>query len=110
MKYELIVDSGEGTRPDPIKEAIDVLNRQGLHARLVEPITEVKPKLDIQTQVAFNGYAIISEAVEKGCSYGVMRAYKYTETPTREQISEECQKAVMNEICTVLTFTDGEQT
>lgn len=68
----------------------------------------LKPKIDIQTQVAFNGFNIISEAVEQGCSYGVHHAFKHTDAPSREYIIEQCEQAVMNQICRVLTFKDGE--
>lgn len=110
MKYELIVDSGEGSRPDPIKEAIDALNRQGLYARLVEPGSEAHseqlgaPMLEVKASVKLKTYTIVQEAVERGCQYGVRRACKHTDKPSLEQIAEECESAVMTALCEVIDF------
>ena len=44
-------------------------------------------------------YPVLCEAVERGVAYGLARAYKHTETPTREQIAEAVEHAVLHEIC-----------
>ena len=44
-------------------------------------------------------YPVLCEAVERGVAYGLNRAYKHTETPTREQIAEAVEHAVLHEIC-----------
>ena len=46
-----------------------------------------------------NHYKILSDCVYDGVIYGVMRAYKYNEMPTEEQIADRVRDAVMNEIC-----------
>jgi hypothetical protein len=46
-----------------------------------------------------NHYKILSDCVYDGAIYGVMRAFKYNEMPTEEQIADRVRDAVMNEIC-----------
>lgn len=104
MKFELIVDSGEGTRPDPIAESIEALNRRGLKATTVEPIVEAPPKLNVKASIQLKTYTIIQDAVERGCQYGVTRAYKHTDKPSFESIVQECESAIMNALCDVIDF------
>lgn len=49
-------------------------------------------------------YAVINDAVERGCAHGVARAYKHTEHPSREAIAEACAHAVMLELNEVLRW------
>jgi hypothetical protein len=44
-------------------------------------------------------YAVLDRAVLEGVEYGVMRAHKYTDTPTREHLVDEVHQAVMGGIC-----------
>jgi hypothetical protein len=49
-------------------------------------------------------YEIVSRAVEEGVALGVNRAHKYTDTPTREGIAEEVERAVMESLSDVIDF------
>ena len=46
--------------------------------------------------------------IENGASYGVMRAFKHTETPDIDTIVEQVEQAVMNEICEWFDFEDAK--
>ena len=50
-----------------------------------------KPKVKI--------YPVLAEAVETGVAYGLNRAYKHTDTPTRETMAEVITTAVLHELC-----------
>lgn len=52
-------------------------------------------------------YPLLVEAIEAGVAYGLNRAHKHTDTPTREQIAEAIEQAVMNEMCERFQF-DGD--
>jgi hypothetical protein len=62
----------------------------------------------VKRTVKLNAYNLISNAVDSGVAYGLRRAYKHTETPSQEDITESVAREVMNEICNVLDFGDGE--
>lgn len=49
-------------------------------------------------------YRLISEAVERGVSYGYRRAHKHTNTPSEEMIFEQIQNAILFEITEVFQF------
>ena len=51
-----------------------------------------------------NDYLVMERAVEEGISYGYMRAYKYTDTPTPEMVKDAIRQSVMNEICDWFKF------
>ena len=59
---------------------------------------KVRPKLKT--------YAIISEAVEQGISYGYQRSFKYSETPSKEHIIETIRAAVMSSLGNVVNLDD----
>lgn len=50
-----------------------------------------------------NIYKIIEFCVENGTLYGVEKAYDYGK-PTKEQIAQEVEMAIMNEICEWFEF------
>lgn len=53
-------------------------------------------------------YGLMSDAIERGVSWGLARAHKHTEAPTR-QIVEECiHDAIMLELAEVFDFDDDE--
>jgi hypothetical protein len=54
-------------------------------------------------------YPVLDMAVENGVHYGLNRAYKYTDDPTREQIVAEVTDAVMNSICEWFDLTDEDR-
>ena len=43
-------------------------------------------------------YPLLVAAIEAGVAYGLHRAYKHTDAPTREQMAEALEQAVINEI------------
>lgn len=52
-------------------------------------------------------YLLLARCVEDGIQYGINRAHKHTESPTREHLVREIENAVMNEICTWFNFEDS---
>lgn len=53
-------------------------------------------------------YEIMDRAVEEGVVSGWQRAHKHTDTPHAETLKDEIADAVMNSICEVFDFYDGE--
>lgn len=51
-------------------------------------------------------FELISKCIEDGVEYGISRAYKYNESPSRKDLSEEIQRALLNEICEWWHFED----
>jgi hypothetical protein len=49
-------------------------------------------------------YKLIEQCVENGVAYGWLRAHKYNDEPTAEQIQEKITQAVMREICEWFEF------
>ncbi len=58
----------------------------------------MKKKLKAKT------YEIVARAVEEGAAYGVQRAYRYTDKPTREAIAQDVACAVTAALCDVIDF------
>ena len=52
-------------------------------------------------------YILLGKCVEDGIQYGINRAHKHTDAPTREHLSREIENAIMNEICAWFDFGDG---
>jgi hypothetical protein len=44
-------------------------------------------------------YPVLQMAVEDGVLHGLNRAYKHTDTPTRDQVVNAVTEAVLNSIC-----------
>lgn len=59
-----------------------------------------KQKLKLKT------YSILSDAVEEGLGYGYQRAYKYSNSPTKEQMIETMLHCVMLSLDDVVNFGD----
>ena len=57
-----------------------------------------KPRLTVKT------WHVVSEAVETGVAYGLMRAYKYPATPNREALTEHLAREVMTALAEVSIF------
>jgi hypothetical protein len=53
-------------------------------------------------------YELLDRCIQDGVRYGLNRAYKHTETPTREQMENEIENAVVNEICAWFEFKGVE--
>lgn len=49
-------------------------------------------------------YKLLEHAVEQGVGWGLHRAYKHTDDPTREQIETQVAEHVMNELCEWFDF------
>lgn len=49
---------------------------------------------------------VLDRAIEEGIAYGLNRAYKHTEKPTREQIAEQLDIAIWGSIDEVVSFED----
>lgn len=58
-------------------------------------------------QVKLRLYKVISRAVEEGVAYGVNRAFKYSDAPSRESLQEHIEREVMNTLDEVIDFTGG---
>lgn len=53
-----------------------------------------------------NLWRIISRDVEEGLAYGMNRAYKHTDTPSRDDILEHLQREIMNALAEDIDFGD----
>ena len=53
-------------------------------------------------------WPVVSEAVETGIAFGITRACRHTETPTREQLTEHLRREVLNALCEVIDFGEPE--
>jgi hypothetical protein len=54
-------------------------------------------------------YNVLVDCIERGVEYGMNRAYKHSETPTRAYINEQIADAVLLEISEYFDF-DNETT
>jgi hypothetical protein len=63
--------------------------------------------MKIAPEVKLNAYSIIVDAVEKGVMFGLNRAYKHTDTPSRETIAENVEREIMNILCEIFVFEDN---
>ena len=59
-------------------------------------LVKLKPK--------FKAYDLIARAVSDGVGYGLNRAFKYSDTPSRESLEEHVERAVMNSLDEVIDF------
>ena len=66
-------------------------------------------KSSVTCIIRVNAYDVISRAVEEGVTYGLNRAYKHTDSPTRDDMELEVAQAVTNELCEVLMFDHGDE-
>ena len=53
-------------------------------------------------------HAILSDCIEEGCRYGVMRAHKHTENPSHEVIEDAVHSAIMERIHQYYDFPEAE--
>jgi hypothetical protein len=51
-------------------------------------------------------YALMSEAVSSGITWGLNSAFKHVVNPDREVIAHAVEEAVMGEICGAFTFDE----
>ena len=49
-------------------------------------------------------YEIIHRALEEGAKYGVIRAFKYTDSPSDEMVTDAVVDAIMISLCEVIDF------
>ncbi len=50
-------------------------------------------------------WPIVSDAVERGVSYGYRRAYKHTDEPEESYVLECMEQAVMSELAEIIDFS-----
>jgi hypothetical protein len=57
-----------------------------------------------------NLYALLSDQIEQGLSWGIRRVYKYDDAPkTEDQLiaaTDQIMNEIMNKVCEYLTFSD----
>lgn len=53
--------------------------------------------------------AIIARAVEEGAQAGTRRAFKHSDNPSEEAISDAVEMAIMGALYDVLSFDDEEE-
>lgn len=53
-----------------------------------------------------NAYRIIQRAVDEGSTYGVQRAFKHTDTPSRDHIAEQVAEHVMDALSDSIKWED----
>ncbi len=54
-------------------------------------------------------YPVLEMAVEDGVVYGVNRAFKYNDNPTREEIVAQVTDSVMNSLCEWFELSDEDR-
>ena len=59
-------------------------------------------------QLFLKAHSIIREAVEAGVSYGVNRAFKYSEKPTEEELKTHLEREVMGALSEVIDYEKHE--
>lgn len=57
----------------------------------------------------FRAYELVARAVEAGAAYGVRRAHKHTDNPSRDTIQNEVVNAIMSELCDIIDWEDEPQ-
>ena len=62
------------------------------------------PKVKVNGKVCINAYAIISRAVEEGVECGYNRAYKHTDTPSKDGMVTAIEDAVMLNLSEILIY------
>lgn len=60
----------------------------------------------MKNSLTVNTFSVIARCVEEGVAYGINRSYKHTDSPSKEQIQEEIEKAVVDEICVWFKFDE----
>ncbi len=60
-------------------------------------------KTKVET-VKLKSYDIISRAVEEGIAFGLNRAYKYADNPSREDFEQRIRDAIMSELTDVINW------
>jgi hypothetical protein len=73
-----------------------------------------KKAIKVSRSVRLRAYPVIENAVESGVRYGWNRVWKHVDKPKKmpedENVVAEITSAVMNELCELLDFGDGEET
>ena len=58
----------------------------------------------VKRQLKLKLYTVISRAVEEGVGYGVARAFKYSDAPSRESLIDHVAREVMNSLDEVVDY------
>ncbi len=56
-----------------------------------------------------NAYKILQRCIDDGIAYGMRRAFKHTESPTREEIGLHIERAITTEICEWFKFDEVKE-
>lgn len=73
-----------------------------------DPAKAAQESEEIKKQsLKLKSYNIISRAVEEGIAYALNRAFKYSDTPAREDFETRIRDAVMGELSEVVDWEDG---
>jgi hypothetical protein len=59
-----------------------------------------------KNSLVVNVYEVLHRAVEEGVSYGIHRAYKYTDDPTHEGLKDALVDAVMLSLSETFLFPE----
>lgn len=65
-------------------------------------------KLKAEGVLRVRVYPLLEEAVERAVAYGLNRAYKHEDNPTRETVGEAIRLEVMNELCELFDFGNAD--
>lgn len=72
-----------------------------------DPDENEKP-ISLDASVRIRAYEVIERAMESAVGYGMRRAYKHTDDPSKVEIESAVLRAVMDELCSVLIFGDND--
>lgn len=64
--------------------------------------------MQVNSRVKINAYKVIDDAIDRAIRYGYNRAHKHVDRPSEDQMIDEIHRAIMNELCELLTF-DSER-
>ena len=53
-----------------------------------------------------NEYRVLQEAIETGIAFGIGRAFKHTDVPSREFLHENLEREIMNSLCDWFVFEE----
>ena len=81
-----------------------------LHKLLFVPLLGLLEERErtVRHSVRVDLYRIVCDAVERGVAYGLNRAHKHVDAPTRAHLEEHVSSAVLSELCDVIRFDDED--
>lgn len=70
------------------------------------PEIDQHKSLQLGATVKLDAYRIIDDTIERAIRYGYSRAFKHTDSPTKDHVIDEIHRSVMNDLCDILKFDD----